>query len=305
VAHRVPSRRAESRTDGRLASLRGSVTGRSHTWWLRAYVAGSDQITEFGDCRVAGPAYRPKPARTRPWCPTRAVEEVSPLRLTTLLAALPLAAAMSFPAIQSAQAVTVPSDCNPGPDVDLSGYNIVIGTDASETLVGTDGPDFICGRLGNDTIYGLGGDDVILGDTATFFGNVNAPGGADTIDAGAGDDQVLSGPGDDQVNGGSGDDFLALAVGDDTGQGGLGDDSIIGGIGTDTVVGGPGQDVLAGGQGDDLVNGGPGDDFLDGDLPPGEDGQPIPDPKPNTDRCIGAQGFDIAVLCEATQATEG
>jgi Ca2+-binding RTX toxin-like protein len=229
------------------------------------------------------------------------------MRIRPLLAVIPLAVAMMLPGAQAAQAVTVPPDCDPGPDsgVDLSQFNIIIGTNASETLTGTDGPDFICGRLGDDTIFGLGGDDVILGDTATFFGNPNAPGGADVIDAGAGDDQVLAGPGDDSVNGGSGDDFLALAVGDDTGQGGQGDDTIIGGFGTDTIIGGPGNDFLAGGQASDLINGGPGDDFLDGDLPPDENGNPTPDPGPNSDRCIGAAGFDVAALCEVTNATEG
>src|SRR3954453_21979109 len=118
------------------------------------------------------------------------------MRLRPLLAVVPLAVAMMLPAANAAQAVTVPADCDPGPDsgVDLSQYNIIIGTNASETLVGSDRPHFICGRLGDDTIFGLGGDDVILGDTATFFGNPNAPGGADVIDAGAGDDQVLAGP---------------------------------------------------------------------------------------------------------------
>jgi Ca2+-binding RTX toxin-like protein len=224
-----------------------------------------------------------------------------------LLAVISLAFAMMLPAASAAQAVTVPADCDPGPDsgVDLSLYNIVIGTNASETLVGTAGADFICGRLGDDTIFGLGGDDVILGDTATFFGNPNAPGGADAIDAGAGNDQVLPGPGNDSVNGGSGDDFLALAVGNDTGQGGPGDDTIIGGFGTDNIIGGPGDDFLAGGQNDDLINGGPGDDLLDGDLPPDDSGNPTPDPNPNTDRCVGAEGFDIAALCEITNATEG
>lgn len=228
------------------------------------------------------------------------------MRLGSLIAAIPLATAMLVPSAQAAQAVTVPPECDPGPDLDLAGYNIIIGTDAAETIVGTDGPDFICGKLGNDTIYGLGGDDAILGDDATFFGVPTAPGGADTIDAGAGNDEVLPGPGDDSVNGGSGDDFLALAVGNDTGQGGLGADMIIGGIGTDTVVGGPGDDFLAGGQNDDLINGGPGDDFLDGDLPPDETtGQPTLDRQPNTDRCIGAAGFDVAALCEVSLAVEG
>jgi Ca2+-binding RTX toxin-like protein len=205
----------------------------------------------------------------------------------------------------TAGAQELPADCAVPPDIDLTQYNVIIGTNASETLVGTEGPDFICALLGDDVIYGLGGDDLILGDTTTFFGNVQAPGGDDTIFAGAGNDEVLPGPGDDTVDGGSGDDSLALAVGDDVGQGGQGSDSVIGGFGQDVVLGGPGDDELAGGFDDDLINGGPGDDFLFGELPGG--GEPPPglpvEPAAN-DRCIGAAGVDTALECDHTNAVE-
>jgi Ca2+-binding RTX toxin-like protein len=137
-------------------------------------------------------------------------------------------------------------------------------------------------------IFGLGGDDLILGDTTTFFGNVQAPGGNDT------------------VNGGSGDDFLALAVGDDVGQGGQGDDEIIGGFGRDVVLGGPGDDELAGGFDDDLINGGPGDDSLAGELSGGAEPPPgLPVEPAENDRCIGASGVDTAVDCDRTIGVEG
>ena len=123
----------------------------------------------------------------------------------------------------------VPVDCAVPPDIDLDGFHLVIGTDKDDRLKGTNGPDFICGCLGDDRIDGRGGDDLILGDTSTFFGNVDAEGGDDEIDAGRGNDQVLSGPGDDEVEGGSGDDFLALAVGDDEGEGDSGADTVNGG----------------------------------------------------------------------------
>ena len=222
-------------------------------------------------------------------------------RLFALL--LPLSLALFVPTPASA-AVQVPEDCAVPPDINLELFNVVIGTNASETLYGTDGPDFICGRLGDDVIYGYGGDDIILGDTSTFFGNVQAPGGDDTIFAGAGADQVLSGPGDDTVDGGAGDDFLALAVGDDVGQGGQGADMINGGFGRDVVLGGPGNDGLSGGFGDDLVNGGPGDDFLFGELPPDSPPPPVPVEESQRDRCVGASGFDVAVGCDQTNAVE-
>ena len=221
-------------------------------------------------------------------------------------AVLPLVVALMVPWGGVAQAQDeLPADCAVPPEIDLSLYNVVIGTDASETLTGTEGPDFICGRLGDDVIYALGGDDLILSDTTTFFGNVNAPGGADTVWAGAGNDEVLPGPGDDTVDGGSGDDFLALAVGDDVGQGGQGSDGIIGGFGEDVIVGGPGNDFLAGGFGDDLINGAAGDDFMTGGLPPDEEEPPIPVPGSGYDRCMGAAGNDTAFDCDVTNNVEG
>ena len=207
----------------------------------------------------------------------------------------------------TAAAVDLPPDCAVPPFVDVTQFNVIIGSDAGETITGTAGPDLICGRLGDDTIRSLGGADVVLGDNTTFFGNVGAAGGADTIDAGAGDDQVLPGPGDDVVNGGGGDDFLALAVGNDVAQGGHGDDVANGGFGRDTMVGGPGADVLAGGFHDDLVNGGPGDDLLVGEIPadspPPPPGVVVPAPATN-DRCVGASGADTAVDCDKVTGVE-
>jgi hypothetical protein len=120
------------------------------------------------------------------------------MRPRHILASLPLAAALLLYPASAAQAqVEVPADCAVPPDIDLTLFHVVVGTDRSERLVGTDGPDFICGRLGNDVIFGKGGDDLILSDTTTFFGNVNAAGGNDIVFAGAGTDQVLPGPGND------------------------------------------------------------------------------------------------------------
>jgi Ca2+-binding RTX toxin-like protein len=180
----------------------------------------------------------------------------------------------------------LPEDCAVPPDIDLTQYNVVIGSNRSEVLKGTKGPDFICALLGNDVILAFGGADLILGDTTTFFDNLQAPGGNDIILAGAGNDEVLPGPGNDTVHGGSGDDFLALAVGNDIGHGGQGSDSIIGGFGRD------------------LVFGGPGDDFLAGELPPDSPPPPVPAEPAENDLCIGAGGIDTALECDRTIAIE-
>jgi Ca2+-binding RTX toxin-like protein len=196
----------------------------------------------------------------------------------------------------------VPQDCAVPPDIDLTQFNVIIGTNASEVLRGTARPDFICARLGNDTIFGGGGADLILGDTTTFFGNPSAVGGNDTAYGGPGNDEMLVGPGNDRAFGDDGADFLPLAQGDDYGSGGLGNDEIIGGLGRDTVDAGPGNDAAAGGPDADAISGGPGNDQLFGQLPPGPPA-PIPVP-PARDVCNGNTGFDTAAECDVRFAIE-
>lgn len=224
-----------------------------------------------------------------------------------VLAATPLVAAALLIA-PGAQAQELPADCAVPPFIDLSQYNVIVGTDASEVLRGTEGRDFICGLLGNDVIHGLGGADLILADTTTFFGNVGAAGGNDIVFAGAGDDEILPGPGNDVVHGQDGDDFLALAVGDDIGNGGAGNDFINGGFGRDIANGGAGDDSVAGGFHNDVVNGGPGDDFVVGEIPadspPPPPGVEVPAPATH-DVCVGAAGTDTAYDCDVTAAVEG
>jgi hypothetical protein len=93
------------------------------------------------------------------------------MRTRHILATLPLAAALLLfaPAAAAAHAaVPVPEDCAVPPDIDLTQFHVVIGSNKSEVLRGTAGPDFICGRLGNDVIFAKGGNDLILSDTTTF-----------------------------------------------------------------------------------------------------------------------------------------
>lgn len=44
-----------------------------------------------------------------------------------------------------------------------SGYNIIQGTNQSETLTGTSGNDCIVAKGGTDTVFGRGGNDFIIG----------------------------------------------------------------------------------------------------------------------------------------------
>jgi Ca2+-binding RTX toxin-like protein len=220
------------------------------------------------------------------------------MRKRVLLAALPLAVGLLVPFSTNASAQEVPPDCAVPPFIDLTQYNVVIGTNASETLRGTADQDFICGRLGNDVIIALGGDDLILGDTTTFFGDVTAEGGNDQVYAGAGNDEVLSGPGSDFVLGDGGNDSLMLAVGNDTGFGGTGADTIIGGFGRDNISGGDGNDELAGGFNNDVINGNAGNDLLVGEQPPFTPPPPNPAPPATNDQCIGGTGTDVAFRCD-------
>ncbi|GEO33123.1 calcium-binding protein [Cellulomonas aerilata] len=227
-------------------------------------------------------------------------------RVGATVLALMAASVLAGP-VGAAAAVDVPEDCAVPPEIDLTQFNVVIGSERSEVLHGTAGPDFICGLLGDDVVFAGAGDDLVLGDTSTFFGDVGAAGGRDTVFAGAGSDTVLPGPGDDTVFGQAGDDFLALAVGNDVGHGGPGADGINGGFGRDVVAGDAGNDELVGGSDDDVVDGGAGDDVLLGELPPGS--QPprdVPVPAPATrDVCLGGPGTDAALDCDTEVGVEG
>ncbi len=92
--------------------------------------------------------------------------------------------------------------------------DVIIGTDAGETLNGDAADNLIIGLGGDDTLNGMDGDDVLCGD-----------GGEDTLNGGGDNDTLLGGGQDDVLNGGDGDDTLVGAGGDDTcnGDGGAGD----------------------------------------------------------------------------------
>ena len=120
--------------------------------------------------------------------------------------------------------------------------NVVVGTEAAETLFGTQGNDLILGLGGADKILGFGGSDLLIGGPCD-----------DIVQGGDGSDLIIGGTGDDTLLGGRSNDIVF-------GEGG--NDKIEGEEGDDALYGGPSNDVILGGPGCNYLDGGPGDDFL-------------------------------------------
>jgi hypothetical protein len=108
-------------------------------------------------------------------------------------------------------------------------FNLIVGSDASETLVGSSYGDRIRAGRGDDRASGRSGADCLTGQ-----------GGSDRLRGDGGKDRVSGGSGDDRIWGGSRRDRL---------RGGGGNDRIDGGPGRNRIWGGPGRDVV------DAVNG--------------------------------------------------
>jgi Domain of unknown function (DUF4347)/Calx-beta domain/RTX calcium-binding nonapeptide repeat (4 copies) len=105
---------------------------------------------------------------------------------------------------------------NTNDDVITIEFNIINGSDLSETVGGTSGNDRIFGFGGNDTIIaGLGIDEVFGGD------------GNDRLFGGDGDDRLFGETGNDQMWGDGGDDLLYGGVGNDISTGGFGRDTFV------------------------------------------------------------------------------
>ena len=124
----------------------------------------------------------------------------------------------------------LPAQC-PG---DIGTYNVIKGTDASETIRGTSGPDLIYGYGGDDIIDGAGGDDCIVGGP-----------GDDRLKGGTGNDVLLGGDDDDELEGGNGNDKLFGEGGNDILNGGINNDRLDGGAGIDRLNGSTGTDVCS------------------------------------------------------------
>ncbi len=180
----------------------------------------------------------------------------------------------------------------------LTGYRIINGTSAANTLTG---------GTTNDAIFGFGGNDTLIGNAA-----------ADILDGGTGNDRMTGGLGNDiyvvdstrdvttealnsgtdsvyssvsrtlganiehlnltgvtalngngnalanKLTGNDGNNTLRGLDGNDNLRGGLGNDSLAGGNGKDVLSGENGDDNLSGGAGNDTLNGGGGNDTLAG-----------------------------------------
>lgn len=187
---------------------------------------------------------------------------------------------------------------DPGNDIDVGALlrgesaevvfmasNVLLGTNAADTIIGGDdddeinalggddrgnggaGDDTIFAGWGDDSFWGRDGDDQLFGETGDDF--LSGQGGADWISGGAGRDELLGGDGDDHIFGGAGTDTLGGGHGNDRLLGGTGNDNIQGAMGDDHLFGGEGNDILSGRAGDDVMEGGAGDDYIEGG--PGSD----------------------------------
>src|SRR5574340_1224469 len=110
------------------------------------------------------------------------------------------------------QTVTVLACGKPSSD-----YNLVMGTNGSETLTGSMVPNLIIGLGGNDVIHeGPSGDFVIAGDGSNiiYAGNgtntIYAGNGDNIIKGGTGNMQVFVGTGHNMIQGGSGQNTCSL-----------------------------------------------------------------------------------------------
>ncbi|MBW4512020.1 MAG: DUF4347 domain-containing protein [Scytonematopsis contorta HA4267-MV1] len=94
-------------------------------------------------------------------------------------------------------------------------FNIINGTNLSETFDGT---------AGNDRIFAFGGNDTVV--------------------AGLGIDEIFGGDGNDRLFGGDADDRIFGEIGNDQMWGDAGEDFIYGGAGNDVCTGGFGRDTF-------------------------------------------------------------
>ena len=183
----------------------------------------------------------------------------------------------------------------------LTGNDLVVGNDLSNTLIGTDAANTLIGQDGADTLIGAAGDDTLIGGAGDDYMDGGA--GNDVYIAGTDSDVIVTGggldsliieqdnavsdvyrDGDDLVfesvngtttirgqfsNGGITSVQMNLNGGQDTytlGTTSTASDLIVGAETSDTLDGGNGSDILIGAAGNDILFGGAGMDFLRGDA---------------------------------------
>lgn len=119
-----------------------------------------------------------------------------------------------------------------GPIGRVTGIELFIASEHSDTVRGFNLADQVDGGGGDDRVTGMDGDDRLWGNE-----------GDDALDGGAGADRLAGDDGDDTLSAGSGDDALLGGAGFDALSGGSGQDDLDGGSGGDLLVGGSGNDV--------------------------------------------------------------
>ncbi len=155
--------------------------------------------------------------------------------------------------------------------VDISGIDIVVGTEFTDLISGNDGNNSIFGGNGDDAIFDVAGLNLIEGGE----GNDGVLAGlGSTVRGGIGDDNIGFG-GAGTYSGDTGTDTLAfintgnLAVFLESGANNQaailsGFENATGNIGNDTLVGTAGRNTLNGANGNDSLDGLGDDDLLDG-----------------------------------------
>ncbi|MBO9468055.1 M10 family metallopeptidase C-terminal domain-containing protein [Tropicibacter sp. R15_0] len=132
----------------------------------------------------------------------------------------------------------------------IGNVGIARGTIIENAMLGSGNDTIIGNQVANDIDAGGGAD------------SVNGYGGNDVIDGEGGNDTILGGFGFDSIDGGAGADSLDGEGNADTLNGGAGNDTLIGGVGTDHLYGGDDNDSLLSGSEADRVYGGDGNDII-------------------------------------------
>lgn len=150
----------------------------------------------------------------------------------------------------------------------LSGSDIVVGSDAADTLLSYGGNDKIDGGGGGDGMLGGAGNDMYIVDnaldrvfeTTTRSSGIDA-GGTDIVKAAVSfrlgnfvEKLMLTGAAASNGTGNGLDNLILGNTGANALAGGAGADSLIGGAGDDLLVGGGGKDILTGGAGLDTFD---------------------------------------------------
>ena len=171
-----------------------------------------------------------------------------------------------------------------------AGHDVIVGTEASETINGGGGNDVVCalggndrlsGGNGNDRMFGGDGNDVIYGDAGADV--VHGGSGNDGLSGGAGADALYGSAGGDKMYGGPDFDTVSYSsatagvrasvdnvANDGNGTDGRADnirsdvERVIGSRYPDSLLGNGGANHLYGQGGNDVLHGYGGNDYLNG-----------------------------------------